>query len=163
MTSTKSLNSFLVLGLVVAVALFLGVASPAFADQNESPAAKFDADTGDPDEEDARLEDRARMVEYTGTNKILVSGQPAGQMVSQFIVEGTDTPMWDDWGNPSGQLAGSQIAPADGKALEFFAQTSQASEGSAAKVNYFYTWSESNGYQLLRTVVASPASGDSEL
>ena len=163
MNTRKFLNGFLVFGLVVAVALFLGVASPAFADHNENPPATFDPSTGDPDEEDARLEDRARAVEHTGSNKILISSVAPGQLVTQYIVDGTDTPMWDDFGNPSGLEAGSQAMPLDGKALEFWAPTSDVAEGPAAKVSYFFTWSETSGYTLVRSVIASPSSGDSEL
>jgi hypothetical protein len=172
MTSTKSLNSFLVLGLVVAVALFLGVASPAFAaHENENPPAlpasewydPDDAPGGDVDPVARRIELLETAREHTGDNKILVSGQPAGQTVSQYIVEGTDTPMWDDFGAPNGLYAGSQIASADGKPMEFFAPTSDTTEGPGVKVSNFFSWSEMDGYELLSSVIASPSSSDTEL
>jgi hypothetical protein len=169
MTSIKSLNSFLVLGLVVAVALFLGVASPAFAaHENENPAALpasdwLDPDTGDVDPVAARIKALDRATEHTGDNKILVSGQPAGQTVSHYIVEGTDTPMWDDFGAPNGLYAGSQLASADGEPMEFFAPTSDTTEGPGVKVSNFFSWSETGGYELLSSVIASPSSSDTGL
>ena len=163
MNTRKFLNGFLVFGLVVAVALFFGVVSPALADHNENPPATFDPVTGDPDEEAARLEARAELREYTGTNKILISTIGAGQVVSQYIVEGTDTPTWNDMGEPNGMYAGSQTAPLDGKPLEFFAPTSDTTEGPGTKVSNFYAWSETGGWELLSSVIASPSSTDTEL
>ena len=171
MNSRKFANGFLMFGLVVAVALFLGVASPAFAAyENENPPALpasewFDPDDapgGDVDPVDRRIGLLERAREHTRDNKILFSALGAGQVVSQYIVEGTDTPMWDDMGQPSGLYAGSQTAPLDGKPLEFFAPTSDVTEGPAAKVSDFYTWSEADGWKLLRSVVATPSSMDTE-
>ena len=163
MTSTKFLNSFLVLGLVVAVALFLGVASPAFADHNEDPVPTFDPETGDLDGEDARLEARARIREHTGDNKILFPALVAGQVVDQYIVEGSDSPTWTDMGTPNGLYAGSQVAPIDGTPLTFFAPTSDTAEGPGTKVSNFFAWSETDGWELLSSVIAMPSSSDTEL
>ena len=172
MNTRKFLNGSLMFGLVVAVALFLGVASPAFAaHENENPPAlpasewydPDDAPGGDVDPVDRRIALLERAREHTGDNKILFSALAPGQIVSQYIVEGTDTPMWDDMGNPSGQFAGSQTVPADGKPLEFFAPTSDTTEGPAVKVSYFYTWSENGGWDPLNAVIASPSSTDTEL
>jgi hypothetical protein len=169
MNTRKFLNGFLVFGLVVAVALFLGVASPAFATHdNENPAALpasewLDPDTGDVDPVAARIKLLDRATEHTGDNKILVSNMAPGQIVAQYIVEGTDTPMWDDFGNPNGLYAGSQTAPADGKPLEFFAPTSDTTEGPGVKVSNFYTWSETGGWELESSVIATPSSSDTGL
>ena len=171
MNTRKFLNGSLVFGLVVAVALFLGVASPAFAaHDNENPPAlpasewydPDDAPGGDVDPVDRRINLLERARQHTGDNKILFSTIGAGQVVSQYIVEGTDTPTWNDMGEPNGMYAGSQIAPLDGKPLEFFAPTSDTTEGPGTKVSNFYAWSETGGWELLSSVIATPSSTDSE-
>ena len=156
MNTRKFLNGFLVFGLVVAVALFLGVASPAFADHNENPSATFDENTGDPDEEDARIEDRARLVQHTGDNKILISGLAAGQVMDQYIVEGSDSVTFSDMGTPNGNYAGSQTAPANGEALTWYAPVSGVTSN-------FFLWSEAGGWELWYSTSPSPSSTDTEL
>ena len=172
MNTRKFLNGSLVFGLVVAVALFVGVASPAFAaHDNENPAAlpasewydPDDAPGGNVDPVDRRISLLATAREHTGDNKILISGLAAGQVVSQYIVEGTDTATWNDMGEPNGMYAGSQTAPLDGKPREFFAPTSGTTEGPGVKVSNFFAWSETGGWELLSSVIASPSSSDTEL
>ena len=165
MSTRKLRNGFVVLGLVVAVALSVGLASPVFAEHDDAPpplpaSERLDPDTGDVDPVARRIRLLEEARRHTGINKVLFASLAPGQVVSQYILEGSDTPTWNDMGEPYGLLAGSQMASADGKPVEFFAPVSDTTEGSAAKVNNFFTWSETDGWQLLDSVIAIPSKVD---
>lgn len=163
-TGTLS-NGLMVLALAVAAALSVGLASPVFAEHDDAPpplpaSERLDPDTGDVDPVARRIRLLEEARQHTGSNKVLFTSLAPGQVVSQYILEGSDTSAWNEMGEPNGLLAGSQIALADGKPIQFFAPVSDATEGSAAKVNNFFTWSEAEGWQLLDSVIATPSKFD---
>ena len=165
MNTRKFLNGFLVVGLVVAATLFVGLASPVFADHDDAPpplpaSERLDPDTGDVDPVARRISLLEEARQHTGTNKVLFYSLAPGEVVSQYILEGSRTPTWNDMSEPNGRYAGSQVAPLDGKPLEFFAPVSDATDGSAAKVNNFFTWSEAGGWQIIDSLIATPSKMD---
>lgn len=165
MNTRKFLNGFLVLGLAVVLTLSIGLTSPVSANHGDAvpplPASeRLDPDAGDVDPIQRRIRILERAREHTGTNKVLFTSLTSGQIVSQYVLEGSDTSAWNNLGEPNGQLAGIQVAPADGKPLEFFTPVSDATEGPATKVNNFFTWTEEGGWQLIRSVIATPSTLD---
>lgn len=168
MSTKKLLNGLLVLSLALSLALFVGSAMPASADHDDAPPALPANERLDPDDTPGfDVDPAARRIEllqiarqHTGENKVLFSGIGPNQVVAHYVVEGTGTPLFNEWGMPNGLLAGSQPGTADGKPVEFFASVSDTSEGAAAKVHNFFLWTEQDGWTLLESVIAVPSTTD---
>ena len=164
MSTKRFLNGLLVLGVALSLGLFVGSAAPASADHDDAPPAlpaseRLDPDTpgGDVDPVDRRISLLEIARQHTGENKVLFSAVAPSQVVAQYIVEGTNMPLFKDNGEPSGVFAGSKPGSLDGKPLEFYAPVSDTSQGAAAKVSNFFLWTEKDGWTLLDSVSATPS------
>lgn len=82
-------------------------------------------------------------------NKVLLYGVAPGQVVTVYGVDGSDTPVFNDQGAPSGQFAGDYLGPQDGKPLEVYIPLSPATEGPTARQSRFFLWSGDRGWRLL--------------
>jgi len=146
---TNISRGLLVLGFAVTVALFLSPTMTVLAHGPES--------TVDNDSADHRIHQASRDAQTTGTEKMLIPNVAADQTVALYVVEGSQTPAWNNAGEPNGTFAGAQRGSADGKPLEFFLPVSATSSGPAAKVSNLFTWSGSTGWQLLQSVITAPS------
>jgi len=85
-------------------------------------------------------------------HKVLILGVLPGQVVSVYGVDGSDTPVFNTQGVPSGQFAGDYLGPQDGKPLEIYIPLSPLAEGPTARQSRFFLWSANGGWQLLASI-----------
>ena len=164
----KSAHSVIRCAVIAALVVVSLPAWPVAADDDDLPPVPADQrrdpdDGADVDSPASRIHAAQKAREHTGSNKILIVDAPPGEVVSHFIVEGSDSTLWTDSGEPNGLLAGTLTATADGKPLEFFVPVSDTTEGEHVKVNNFFAWTEAGGWRLLDSVIATPSSGDTVL
>ncbi len=85
-------------------------------------------------------------------NKVLIHGTLPGQIITVYGVDGSETPIFDTQGRPSGQHAGDYLAPTDGKLLEIYIPLSPVVEGPHARVSRLFLWSPNDGWTLIASL-----------
>ena len=126
--------SILCLAAVAAVPAFLAVQPAAAGDAAPAPSVP------------------QQVLFFDQRNKVLIGGLAPGQVVSVYGVDGSDTPVFDAQGQPSGRHAGDYLGPNDGKLLEIYIPLSPVAEGPHARVSRLFLWTPEAGWRLLASL-----------